>query len=187
MFNGRARRAYPIGARLIRMSGMRASTSASQTCGSTSLSLLARGRRREPAAGAHRMLAERSARPALARYRRGRHQPSGREDRPARGAARRAEAFLIPLHTQGRGIWILTNCWRTVCADAGLGRLRLHDLRHTASQAVMAGENLSLVGKLLGHRRHPTTTGYAHLADAHLMEAAERVGAVIATSMALHD
>lgn len=35
-----------------------------------------------------------------------------------------------------------------------LGRLRLHDLRHTASsQAVMAGENLSLVGKLFGHPR----------------------------------
>ena len=51
----------------------------------------------------------------------------------------------------------------------------------------MAGENLSLVGKLLGHRRHRTTAGYAHLADAYLMEAAERVGAAITASMALHD
>ena len=41
----------------------------------------------------------------------------------------------------------------------------------------MAGENLPLVGKLLGHRRHRTTAGYAHLADAHLVEAAEHVGA----------
>ena len=37
----------------------------------------------------------------------------------------------------------VTKCWRTVCADAKLGRLRLHDLRHTAaSHAVMSGETL---------------------------------------------
>ena len=53
-----------------------------------------------------------------------------------------------------------------------------------ASQAVMAGENLPLVGKLLGPRRHRTTAGYAHLADAHLVEAAENVGTIIAEAMA---
>ena len=93
-------------------------------------------------------------------------------------------AFLFPRHAEGRGIWILTTCWRTVCADAKLGRLRLHDLRHTAaSPAVMSGENLPLVGKLLGHRRHSTTAGYAHLADDHLVEAAEKVGSAIAAAM----
>ena len=98
--------------------------------------------------------------------------------------ARDPDAFLFPRHAEGRGEWSLTNCWRTACADAGLGRLRLHDLRHTAaSQAVMAGENLPLVGKLLGHRRHRTTAGYAHLADAHLVEAAEKVGSLIARAM----
>ena len=98
--------------------------------------------------------------------------------------ARDADAFLFPRHAEGRGIWVLTNCWRTACADAKLGRLRLHDLRHTAaSQAVMAGENLPLVGKLLGHRRHRTTAGYSHLADDHLVEAAERVGCIIAEAM----
>ena len=40
----------------------------------------------------------------------------------------------------------------------------------------MASENLQLVGKLLGHRRHETTAGCAHLSDAHLVEAAEKVG-----------
>ena len=93
-------------------------------------------------------------------------------------------AFLFPRHAEGRGEWNLTNCWRTVCADAELGKLRLHDLRHTAaSQAIMAGENLSLVGKLLGHRRHRATAGYAHLVDAHLLEADEKVGTAIATAM----
>ena len=47
----------------------------------------------------------------------------------------------------------------------------------------MAGENLPLVGKLLGHRRHRTTAGYAHLADGHLVEAAEHVGRIIAEAM----
>ena len=56
--------------------------------------------------------------------------------------ARDPDGFLFPRHAGGRGKWSLTNCWRTVCANAGLGRLRLYDLRHTAaSQAVMAGEN----------------------------------------------
>ncbi len=75
-----------------------------------------------------------------------------------------------------------------VCAAAGLGSLRLHDLRHTAaSQAVMAGENLPLVGKLLGHRRHRTTAGYAHLSDAHLVEAAEKVAYIIHRAMSNDD
>ena len=87
-------------------------------------------------------------------------------------------------YAEGRGQDALRFRWRTVCADAGLGRLRLHDLRHTAaSQAVMSGENLPLVGKLLGHRRHQTTAGYAHLADGHLVEAAEKVGSIIAEAM----
>ena len=47
----------------------------------------------------------------------------------------------------------------------------------------MAGENLPLVGKLLGHKRHRTTAGYAHVSDEHLVEAAENVGSVIAEAM----
>ncbi len=100
--------------------------------------------------------------------------------------SRDPDAFLFPRHAEGRGEWSLTNCWRTICADAKLGRLRQHDLRHTAaSQAVMAGENLPLVGKLLGHKRHRTTAGYAHLSDEHLVEAAERVGSLVAEAMNL--
>ena len=96
----------------------------------------------------------------------------------------RADRFLFPRYAQGRGLDRLVKCWRTVCDEAQLGRLRLHDLRHTlASQAVMSGENLPLVGQLLGHRRHRTTAGYAHLADRHLFEAVERVGKAIAEAL----
>ena len=85
---------------------------------------------------------------------------------------------------EGRGQDSLRRCWRAVCGDAKLDRLRLHDLRHTAaSHAIMSGENLPLVGKLLGHRRHRTTAEYAHLADDHLVEAVEMVGSIIAKAM----
>ena len=49
----------------------------------------------------------------------------------------------------------------------------------------MAGENLPLVGKILGHKRHRTTAGYAHLSDTHLVEAAGKVGSQIAEAMNL--
>ena len=97
---------------------------------------------------------------------------------------RKPDGYLFPRYAEGRSTYSLISCWRAACEDAKLGRLRLHDLRHTAaSQAVMSGENLPLVGKMLGHRRHRTTSGYAHLADGHLVEAAEWVGSIIANSM----
>ena len=38
-------------------------------------------------------------------------------------------------------------------------------------------------GRRLGRRRHRATAGYAHRADAHLVEAAKRVGNVITEAM----
>ena len=37
---------------------------------------------------------------------------------------REPDAYLFPLQAEGRGTYSLTTCWRTVCANAGLGRLR---------------------------------------------------------------
>ena len=97
------------------------------------------------------------------------------------------DAFLFPTNAGRRTPHNVAACWQAVCCDAKLGKVRLHDLRHTAaSHAVMSGENLPLVGKLLGHRRHETTAGYAHLADGHLVETAEKVGSLIADAMNLH-
>ncbi len=98
--------------------------------------------------------------------------------------SRDQDAFLFPKNAERDSPTNIVACWRAVCDDAKLGKLRMHDLRHTAaSHAVMSGENLPLVGKLLGHRRHTTTAGYAHLADAHLVETAEKVGSIIAKAM----
>ena len=95
------------------------------------------------------------------------------------------DAFLFPRYAEARGQSSLLTCWRTVCSDTNLSRLRLNDLRHTAaSQAIMSGEGLPLVGRLLGHSQQRTTADYAHLADEHLVEAAEQVGAIIAEAMA---
>ena len=96
------------------------------------------------------------------------------------------DACLFPSLAGGRHAHRVVACWQAVCGDANLGKVRLHDLRHTAaSHAVMSGENLPLVGKLLGHRRHETTAGYAHLADGDLVETAEKVGSLIADAMNL--
>ena len=50
--------------------------------------------------------------------------------------------------------------------------LRIHDLRHpVASDAIMQGVPLEVVGKMLGHRNYKTTQRYAHIADTALRDA----------------
>ena len=49
----------------------------------------------------------------------------------------------------------------------------------------MPGENLPLVGKLLGRKRRRTRAGCAHLADGHLVVAAEKVGNIVAGAMVM--
>ena len=67
----------------------------------------------------------------------------------------------------------------------GLTDVRIHDLRHTfASGAVMMGESLPMVGKLLGHTQAQTTARYAHLADDPLRSAVQRIDAMLEEAMA---
>jgi len=57
---------------------------------------------------------------------------------------------------------------------------RIHDLRHTfASTAVAASQDLSMIGKLLGHTQVQTTTRYAHLAAAPVKSAADSVASLL--------
>ena len=73
------------------------------------------------------------------------------------------------------------NFWRSLRSAAGLHDVRLHDLRHTyASIAVMSGENILTVGRLLGHNDPGTTLKYTHLSDDTASEAAEAVGSLLA-------
>ena len=92
---------------------------------------------------------------------------------------RHRDGFLFPRNTDRRDAFSLATCWRALSEDATLVLPRPYDLRHkAASQAVMSGQHLPVDGTILGHRCHRTTTGYARLADAHLVEAAERVGGI---------
>jgi integrase len=74
--------------------------------------------------------------------------------------------------------------WDRICLKAGIGNVRIHDLRHSyASVAVASGVGLFLTGKILGHLRNSTTERYAHLADDPLRQANELVGRRITEAM----
>lgn len=71
----------------------------------------------------------------------------------------------------------IQHLWETPLVRAGLGELRIHDLRHTfASHAAMNKETLPMIGRLLGHANHQSTARYAHLDDEHLLDAAQQIG-----------
>jgi integrase len=74
--------------------------------------------------------------------------------------------------------------WEAIRQRAGLGEMRLHDLRHSFA-ATGAGSNLGLpvIGKLLGHKRAETTSRYAHIAAEPLKTAADAIAAQLAVKM----
>lgn len=66
--------------------------------------------------------------------------------------------------------------------DPGVGD-RIRDARRRVRRSWRAN-NLSLVGKLQGHRRRLTTTGYAEFSDAQMVAAAESARSIIARATA---
>jgi integrase len=89
-----------------------------------------------------------------------------------------ANEHVIPGDRPGAPFVGIQRPWQRIRERAGLGDLRLHDLRHGfASAGVAAGESLFIVGKLLGHRQSRTTERYAHLAPDPAQAAADRTAA----------
>ncbi|MBL8808130.1 MAG: site-specific integrase [Rhodospirillales bacterium] len=83
----------------------------------------------------------------------------------------------------------LPHIWERLKERAGLADVRIHDLRHSfASGAVMAGDSLFLVGKMLGHATTATTEKYAHIGYDPLHAAmdrhARRIDAALSGKMA---
>jgi integrase len=99
--------------------------------------------------------------------------------------ARRASRGLAPLPflfpgQGGKPLQNVKRFWASVCRQAGLRNVRLHDLRHThASILASQGFSLPVIGALLGHSQPATTHRYSHLMDDPLRAAAERVAAII--------
>ena len=83
----------------------------------------------------------------------------------------------------GRRLTSLNKTWERIRAMAGIPDVRLHDLRHSfASDALMGGVPLAIIGKILGHRQPSTTQRYAHLSDRVVRDAIELTSARISES-----
>jgi integrase len=104
-----------------------------------------------------------------------------------RQSGSKADGRVVPLHKaddhvfRGGGssshIGRLRSSWEIIRAEAQLGDVHFHDLRHSfASLLVGQGLSLPIIGAMLGHSKPQTTSRYAHLADGPLREAAAIVG-----------
>jgi len=86
--------------------------------------------------------------------------------------------YVIVGTIEGQAMHDLEKPWRRIRERAELGDVRIHDLRHTyASNAVLSGLSIPMLGKILGHTQIQTTMRYAHLADDPVREAADHVSA----------
>jgi transposase len=97
----------------------------------------------------------------------------------------RKEGLVVHSRT-GRKLSGLNLTWKNIREAVGIPDVRLHDLRHSfASDALMGGVPLAIVGEMLGHRQPNTTKRYAHLANRVVREALEHTAGIIvaATNM----
>lgn len=98
------------------------------------------------------------------------------------------DEWVIAGRKPGTRLSDLGHYWRRVRERAGVGDVRIHDLRHSfASRALALGESLTMIGRLLGHSKIRTTARYAHLARDSVGESAARVAASIAADLRAED
>jgi integrase len=92
--------------------------------------------------------------------------------------------YVIPGRRAGGRLVGLFRPWDRIRERAGLGDLRLHDLRHSfASVGAAAGLGLPILGAILGHRHPATTARYAHLDDDPRRAAVARISNEIASAL----
>lgn len=87
--------------------------------------------------------------------------------------------WVFPNPKTGKPYQSIFGSWNTARKAAGLGDLRIHDLRHSfASFLVNAGRSLYEVQKILGHSQIKTTQRYAHLSQDTLLDAVDAANQV---------
>lgn len=102
-----------------------------------------------------------------------RHQPFFVESARLPEGVLRAHLSVLPLPIPYRAF--MDSFWAARKA-AGMEHVHFHDLRHSfASMLINQGVDLYTVGKLLGHASPATTQRYAHLADAPLRAAVNKL------------
>lgn len=93
--------------------------------------------------------------------------------------------YVITGQVEGQHLTDMQRPWRRLRKRAGLDGLRIHDLRHSfASDALQLGEDLPMIGRLLGHTQVQTTARYAHLKTDPIRAAANKVSNAIANALA---
>lgn len=93
--------------------------------------------------------------------------------------------YIFPGRRTGSHFVGLAHVWQRVRARAGIGPVRIHDLRHAyASTAVLGGASMKLVGALLGHARVTTTERYAHTLADPVRAAADKTAAELSNALA---
>jgi integrase len=98
----------------------------------------------------------------------------------------RLSAYVLPGQNLNAHFVGIQRPWRRIRTAAGLGDLRLHDLRHGfASLGAARNVSLKILGGVLGHRNSATTERYAHLSTSPLHEAAEMIAGEIAAAKSL--
>lgn len=91
----------------------------------------------------------------------------------------RSSVYILPGETGGP-IGGMQRAWRRIRKAAGLGEVRLHDLRHTVgSLGHRAGLTQRQIADLLGHRQMHTTARYINSADEHKRETVKAWGAEV--------
>lgn len=92
----------------------------------------------------------------------------------------RSSVYVLPGETGGP-IGGIQRAWRRIRSAAGLGDVRLHDLRHTVgSLGHRAGLSQRQIADLLGHRQMHTTARYINSADEHKRETVQIWGSQMA-------
>jgi integrase len=94
--------------------------------------------------------------------------------------------YVITGAIEGQHLTDMQKPWRRLRKRAELDDLRIHDLRHSfASDALQLGEDLTMIGRLLGHTQVQTTARYAHLKTDPIRAAANKVSDAIALALTL--